>query len=253
MMLRILLLSLLSIFVCPTTYALNGGVDSRVDASKEQGLLYQLSWILSYDPEGAVPGALGRAICSGTFIDKDMVLTAAHCVKGTTDRVHKAKSSLVIAKAIHPLAGREQFDGQVDLAILLLKDAIDTAKPARLASQPPLSKQDAIATGFGRTGNEHENGILFEWGKVAHITAITDNEGRNPFIGVENVLCKGDSGGGLFAKKGDELELIGVNSSGIAGSKCGEFSLGFIVPVYPHLDWIKNTAAKLRRFKDSPR
>jgi len=176
----------------------------------------------------------GRIFCTGTAIHPQLVITAAHCVQGTSnpsrlsvyvgDGVEGGQVEaqyLAVKVAFSPKYSRSPT-GWNDTAYIVLEKPIDLPASAFI---PALTDADEIAevlqegdasliVGFG-SRDDGGFGVKFETDVV--ITKVSDNE---IFLGSNGKdSCQGDSGGPAFARlKNGDWRVYGVVSRGGA---CG--------------------------------
>ncbi len=189
--------------------------------------------------------AYRQFFCGASLIDRDSVLTAAHCVKGTPKqplRVTVGRTVLtsdqgqtrrVARISIHP-----RFEGVTsltyDAAVLTLKNPVDGIAPIRLAgiAQNPLENPGRLAkiAGWGNTIKQPPNGSngsnYPDRMRQAWVPIVSDTRARNAYghsyVGSLMVAagkegkdtCSGDSGGPMFASQSGKRYQIGITSFG---------------------------------------
>lgn len=202
------------------------------------------------------------AICTGTALARDLVLTAAHCVRhGATYRVAGYGAGYIIAPRV--IARHPRFDARAfakarataDLALMKLESPLPAAiatAPLSALDPPPAPGQPVTIAGIGVTTAGSEAGIgiarsarLVVTGRPGSLQIrLTDPATRNGSAGLG--ACTGDSGAPALREDGGRFAIIGVVSWSTGPhnrSGCG--GLTGITPIARYRDWIVATARAL--------
>ncbi len=212
---------------------------------------------------------IGMGICTGTLIDRDIVLTAAHCLKNQNHTLIKVGAVLntpsgrkprnVESYVIHPLfTGRQmrtlkslflQSELVVlnDIALVKLSEPADSS--SLIAALPTRNLPEDLVygltpVGYGKPdGTQQSKAGTLRIGKSRGRMAQASN-GSLQFLRLESgaMTCQGDSGGPIFLSSAKHPTVVGITSHG--DRNCEVMSMATAVGYY--LDWIRNTREQLR-------
>ena len=201
-----------------------------------------------------------NALCSGTLVAPDVVLTAGHCIEahpfevivGTTDYSKPGGEKIPVASAI----AYPDWQHQYDVGVLLLAHP-STARPRAIAATCTADdhvKNGALVrvVGFGLTtaAGTGSNSLLEEATLPITDATCTRDAACNPAIAPGGELaaggrgtdsCFGDSGGPLYVDVLRNAPLLGVVSRGEAnaGQPCA--GGGVYVRADKIAHWIEQT------------
>jgi hypothetical protein len=199
----------------------------------------------------------GGAVCSGTAIGRDLVLTAAHCVArpGNYAIVRKLAGTqqlVPVARVVlHPGFSADSFRTRKptpDLALLKtalpLPQALSPAAIARDTALPRPGERFLIA-GWGQTAENDPRSVGTL--RALSLPAVGTTGGIMVRLSTPGTLggsCDGDSGGSVFRDNG-RFELAGVIgwATGPKGRGCGGVTGATLVGL--HAGWIVETARAL--------
>jgi hypothetical protein len=168
----------------------------------------------------------GSQHCTGVYIGPGIVLTAGHCVHGTTCSNLTVSGVAVSSCTLHPNYDANAQNGfeDHDVALLFLSGNLD-ANIAPVATTPALTVGTKfLIAGFGRNETEVTGGNLQDFRAGFNtvssltdggITATFDYSDKN-----QANSCNGDSGGPLFALLNGVYTVYGTVSWGVL-SNCG--------------------------------
>jgi len=193
-----------------------------------------------------------QQFCGGTLIDQDSVLTAAHCVDGSSVsplRVTVGRTVLSSGQGqtrgvsrifVHPNYRGNSSDAY-DAAVLDLDGPVTGIAPIKLSrsSEDSLEQAGHFATvaGWGNTiaqpasgtsGNNYPDRM-----RAARVPLVSDSRAKQVYGGgfVSSLMvaagekgkdtCQGDSGGPMFTKTSDKYRQIGITSFGYGCAAAG--------------------------------
>ncbi|MGL4635987.1 MAG: S1 family peptidase [Beijerinckiaceae bacterium] len=198
-----------------------------------------------------VHGSRGN-VCSGTVLSPTVIMTAAHCVSGSSQYKisYKEGGSSTFQEvrqiAIHPNYIKAVRGVRTDIALVRLRLSL----PYRFSSVPldDDAKNDDVGSrqvigGFGlaRGGDDKSLGTL----RTADVVVLKADDKRFFRLGLENGelrVCTGDSGGPVFSASLVTLKLTGViyAAEGMK-NQCGGTAQA--VRVAPQRKWIDSVRA----------
>lgn len=202
----------------------------------------------SFGPSGIVGGKSGRvqgvvgiltpdgALCTGSLVASNVVLTAAHCVvsnRGDNDVVggsvfvgsssrSAVESATIVDAAVSPQMHFSGMGaGNHDIAVVRLETELTETAVVRFnpKSLPRGLKAKVLVAGYGATSEENADAGSERYVKVpiqsiSSTAIVAFGEGTGP--------CYGDSGGPAFAKNSQGVTLvIGVVSGNGGHGRCG--------------------------------
>jgi secreted trypsin-like serine protease len=208
----------------------------------------------------------GNFICTGSIIDQDLVVTAAHCVAAPAENLRivfaRDINGTIDKSMVLPITGyianpgwqgdASQGVDQHDIAVIRLDGALPAGyHPATLLSADAsagLKKGEVTElAGYGITNAKTQDGagtlrevdvkILQQLGQTEVVLDQRTGKGA----------CHGDSGGPAFVNVGGELQLWGVTNRGYpdnAPDDCRHEVVYTRIAAYA--DFISQSASQLR-------
>lgn len=199
----------------------------------------------------------GESLCTGSIIDTNTILTAAHCVDHVPSDmkiifgvdIHKTSEEYIRNAdkfIIQPNWNQHLHSGEGDLAVIHFKGELPSGfDKVILADEKLMLKngQKVLMAGYGVTEGEDQIGA----GKLRQtITEILDRHSETEILtdGQKSSVCFGDSGGPAFIKINGDFVQWGVASS-VTNQACDDTSIHTEIMKYK--SWIRTSVLKLQR------
>lgn len=207
-----------------------------------------------YPSVGRMSNASGQ-LCTVSMIGHRTVLTAAHCVEGTTNPTVTLGDSTFAVATVHR---HPQYTDQCvdsicynDIAVLRLSETPNIT-PIPISSAAPTFKDSITLVGYGSSGIDDTTGLArtdYAKRSVTAVFAWTSGDGSMTFWSASRggIVCHGDSGGPSFASIGGTQVQVGIHSR--LGLKVGLFGMSPCAANYAldqrvdtQVEWIKKVS-----------
>jgi len=214
----------------------------------------------------------GRFICGGTLIDRQHVVTGAHCIVGQSNDAN----DYLIRVGVHNMGSQGYYTGSVygvstifihenyvsaeygsDIALIRLTYPVGLSDTVNVICLPPSTDyyipmyQPVVITGFGLTSERGSlpytlqqaliqllptcSNVYQNYMQSSQICAGIQSGGRD--------TCQGDSGGPLVYNPagGQQWVLVGITSY---GNGCARYNYpGIYTRVSSYINWIRQKMA----------
>lgn len=171
-------------------------------------------------------------ICTGSLINRNTAITAAHCVKGVAqavvvfarnamnlNKIDKSRIRPVVAAQANPNYNPELPINTGDIALIQFSGGIPSGyepatimekRASEIAVQPGAK---VVIAGYGITAMEAENSGLLRKTTML-VKAVSNNQSEVLLVNAGHSACHGDSGGPAFILQNGRYLLWGVTSRG---------------------------------------
>jgi hypothetical protein len=243
---------------------------SRILVAALAAVAFGAAWPAGAVVQGTDAPALARhavmvlgnkgSFCTAVVVARDAVLTAGHCVIGSSDyRIHWKDAAgqpvLVSPKAIalHPQFDKGAVQGRrksVDMALVRLAEPLPSSfAPLPLGAAKPAKGEAWTVAGYGLgvEGDPRTSGVMRQaglsviepFGPSSILVWLTDPATGRDKSGAG--ACTGDSGGIILDGAG-ALGAVTVWAEGVGKARCGALTQGALVA--PQRGWIEGVLAK---------
>lgn len=181
---------------------------------------------------GVVMIFMNDKLCSGVFVSRNTLLTAAHCSDETPSGGLSYQLKMPVAVFHSGKVGAAKSKVREDLLVAVFGEAV-ADKYETVSSTPPTKDSPISVVGFGQTDfvqNNQSDGYkrvgtnmvkdIMADDTIISYESPTSTAGLAP--GEKAMAGRGDSGGGVFNKSG---RLVGIVSRGSIGETLIEYDV----------------------------
>ena len=194
------------------------GIVNGVACTDQQADRSSVVWLQLLGSDG-----LAVSFCSGTVIDTKSVLTAAHCLTGTTKGVaaYMGTGKLPITtKEFYASPGYTGVNSSsLDVGVVIFTEPLDRTPIPLLTSRAATPGESAVIAGWGTDG-VFGGGSTLRAGTLT-VSRVTDTYIEANYSSSASSICSGDSGGPLLISSGGVWAVAGVTSSVTTGCLSG--------------------------------
>ncbi len=268
--------SLLVLVTCLLAQGCTQEVSAESEAGQDESAIVGGRKVSSTDPIARTtvsildPSPEVGQFCTGIVLDRELVLSAAHCFDDP-DRVPHVRlgagGALIPVRrvAVHSQyskARRRSYDRTIegvesasqvttpstplsDLAVLWLESPLpEAASPAVLSSPSDLASAQLVSAGFGctTTACKGQGDVL----RKVTVRFVKTAPAANLLVlsaGARHGTCFGDSGGPDFAVTPRGLEVVAMISTGPEACEAG---ISVDTLLAPYTGWIQRSGQSLR-------
>ncbi|WP_413582532.1 S1 family peptidase [Bdellovibrio sp. HCB288] len=254
------LLSVMATLATPYSQAIVGGTE----VAAGDVLANKVVLILGTTQTG------GRGYCSGTMIDKDIVLTAAHCFETVIKNYYvipninmspdsgyeREKFNIPVTKwVIHEDYDKPDAKVFSDIALLKLERAVpEKYTPVKFYDGRSEAAPFAILAGFGKTSESRIDQTYLRFTAKENSEIKIDYKDQIGTMIMSNGqtkgACEGDSGGPVFYGVNGEFQQVGIISTTVGPdimSTCSGLVIATHLPRF--LPWIEKNKSLLNEQK----
>ncbi|MCP4679712.1 MAG: trypsin-like serine protease [Deltaproteobacteria bacterium] len=205
---------------------------------------------------------MGAAICTGTLLAPNIILSAGHCVYYPSDNINFIQNPGNLQIMGGPKIGGVDYGfpekivkhpqwngnlgwGAIDLSMIKLETPIEGVDWYKIREAPaPNVGEMGWIVGYGQASQTDE---MTAGTHRAGETTVQEKNNRTIYLMNPAATCEGDSGGPFFTQQGGEWVLTAVTSFG--DGTCRTNSRGGSVNVVTYLPWIESTFLSLAGYE----